>query len=104
LMFSLAGIPPMFGFWAKLAVIRAAIDAGMLWLAIVSVVFAVIGCFYYLRVVKVMFFDPPAEDVKIVPQSDLQLRWVFSANALAMLVLGLFWNPLLDMCIAAFAG
>ncbi len=103
LMFSLAGIPPMFGFWAKLAVIRAAIDANMLWLAVVSVVCAVIGCFYYLRVVKVMFFDLPAEDVKIVPQSDPQLRWVFSANALAMLVLGVFWNPLLELCIAAFA-
>ncbi len=104
LMFSLAGIPPLFGFWAKLAVIRAAIDAGMLWLAIVAVVCAVIGAFYYLRVVKVMFFDQPSEDVRIVPQTDPQLRWLFSVNALAMVVLGIFWNPLLDLCIAAFKG
>jgi len=102
LMFSLAGIPPLFGFWAKLAVIRAAIDVDMLWLAIVAVVCAVIGAFYYLRVVKVMFFDPPSDDVRIVPQTDMPLRWVFSANALAMLALGVFWNPLLELCVAAF--
>lgn len=102
LMFSLAGIPPLFGFWAKLAVIRAAIDVDMLWLAIVAVVCAVIGAFYYLRVVKVMFFDPPSDDVRIVPQTDVPLRWVFSANALAMLALGVFWGPLLDLCVAAF--
>lgn len=104
LMFSLAGIPPLFGFWAKLAVIRAAIDADLLWLAITAVVFAVIGAFYYLRIVKVMFFDTPSDDVRIVPQTDLQLRWVFSINALAMLVLGIFWNPLLELCLAAFSG
>ncbi len=104
LMFSLAGIPPLFGFWAKLSVIRAAIDANLLWLAIVAVVCAVIGAFYYLRVVKVMFFDPPDEELRIEPQTDTQLRWVFSLNALAMLVFGVFWNPLLDLCIAAFAG
>ncbi len=102
LMFSLAGVPPLFGFWAKLAVIRAAIDADLLWLAISAVVFAVIGAFYYLRVVKIIFFDAPSDQVRIEPQSDPQLRWVFSANALAMLVLGIFWNPLLELCLAAF--
>jgi len=102
LMASLAGFPPLFGFWAKLAVIRAALDADLLWLAIAAMVFAVIGAYYYLRVVKVMFFDAPHEDVKIVPQTDPQLRWLFSANALAMLVLGIFWSPLLNLCIAAF--
>ena len=104
LMFSLAGVPPLFGFWAKLAVIRAAIDADLLWLAISAVVFAVIGAFYYLRVVKIMFFDAPSDEVTIEPQADPQLRWVFSVNALAMLVLGLFWSPLLDLCLAAFRG
>ena len=104
LMFSLAGVPPLFGFWAKLAVIRAAIDADLLWLAISAVVFAVIGAFYYLRVVKIMFFDAHSDEVTIEPQADPQLRWVFSVNALAMLVLGLFWSPLLDLCLAAFRG
>ena len=60
-MFSMAGIPPFLGFWAKLAVLRATIQGDLMWLAIVGIVFAVIGCFYYLRVVKVMYFDPPQE-------------------------------------------
>lgn len=102
LMASMIGIPPFFGFWAKLAVIRAALAADLLWLSIVAMVFAVIGAFYYVRIIKVMFVDAPSDDVRIVPQTDPQMRWVFSANALAMLVLGIFWSPLLDMCIAAF--
>jgi NADH-quinone oxidoreductase subunit N len=104
LMASLAGFPPLFGFWAKLAVIRAAIDGGMLWLAIVGMVFAVIGAFYYLRVIKVMFFDAPSDDNKARPIADAQARWLLSANALLMLVLGLFWSPLLDLCVRAFGA
>jgi NADH-quinone oxidoreductase subunit N len=104
LMASLAGFPPLFGFWAKLAVLRAAIDGGMLWLAIVGVVFAVIGAYYYLRVIKVMFFDVPSDDGRARPVADPQLRWLLSANALLMLVLGLFWSPLLDLCTRAFGA
>ena len=104
LMASLAGFPPLFGFWAKLAVIRAAVDGGMLWLAIVGMVFAVIGAFYYLRVIKVMFFDAPADDNKARPIVDAQARWLLSANALLMLVLGVFWSPLLDLCVKAFGA
>jgi NADH-quinone oxidoreductase subunit N len=104
LMASLAGFPPLFGFWAKLAVIRAAVDGGMLWLAIVGMVFAVIGAYYYLRVIKVMFFDAPADDGKARPIADAQARWLLSANALLMLVLGIFWSPLLDLCVRAFAA
>ena len=102
LMASLAGFPPLFGFWAKLAVIRAALEGGMLWLAIVGVVFAVIGAYYYLRVVKVMFFDEAPSDSKVQPMADPQLRWLLSANAILMLVLGVFWSPLLDLCVSAF--
>ncbi len=58
-MASLAGVPPFLGFWAKLVVLRRALEGGMMWLAIVGVVFAVIGAFYYLRVIKVMYFDEP---------------------------------------------
>ena len=104
LMASLAGFPPLFGFWAKLAVIRAAVDGGMLWLAIVGMVFAVIGAYYYLRVIKVMFFDAPADDGKARPIADVQARWLLSANALLMLVLGIFWSPLLDLCVRAFGA
>jgi NADH-quinone oxidoreductase subunit N len=103
-MFSLAGIPPMFGFFAKVLVLKAAIDAGMLWLAIVAIVFAIIGLFYYLRVVKVMYFDPPAEGVELKAQPDMVLRWALSLNALALLALGLYWGPLLAWCQSAFAG
>ena len=101
-MASLAGIPPFLGFWAKLAVLRAAINGGMLWLAIVGVVFAVIGAFYYLRVIKVMYFDEPVGE-PVVPRDDRMLRLVFGVNALGLLVLGVFWNPLMAWCQAAFA-
>jgi NADH-quinone oxidoreductase subunit N len=102
-MFSLAGIPPFLGFWAKLAVLRAAIDGGMLWLAIVGIVCAVVGCFYYLRVVKAMYFDAPAGDLP-EPRSDRPLRILLGVNALSLLVLGLAWNPLMAWCQAAFQG
>ena len=98
LMGSMAGLPPLLGFWAKLAVLRAAVDANMIWLAIVGVVFAVVGAFYYLRVIKVMFFDQPDDSLRVVPSSDTQLRWLFAGNALLMLVLGLFSGPLLAWC------
>jgi NADH-quinone oxidoreductase subunit N len=103
-MFSLAGVPPLFGFFAKLLVLKAAIDAGMLWLALVGVVFAIIGLYYYLRVVKVMYFDKPAEGLEIRPQADGMLRATLSLNALVLLALGLYWGPLLGWCRAAFAG
>ena len=64
-MFSLAGVPPLFGFFAKLMVLKAAIDAGQMWLAIVAIVFAIIGLYYYLRVVKVMYFDEPVDDAPL---------------------------------------
>ena len=103
-MFSLAGIPPLWGFWAKLLVLKATIDAGFLWLAIVAVITAIIGLFYYLRVVKVMYFDPPEEGSELAPNSDRSMRWVLSLNGLALLVVGMYWNPLLSWCQQAFAG
>ena len=102
IMFSLAGIPPFLGFWAKLAVLRAAIEGGMLWLAIVGIVFAVVGAFYYLRVVKVMYFDDPVGELE--PRNDRPLQVAFGVNALALLVLGIFWNPLTTWCQQAFSG
>ena len=103
-MFSLAGIPPLWGFWAKLLVLKAAIDAGFLWLAIVAIITAIVGLFYYLRVVKVMYFDDPQENSELAPVDDRPLRWVLSLNGLALLVVGLYWNPLLTWCQQAFAG
>lgn len=101
-MASLAGVPPFLGFWAKLVVLRAALEGGMLWLAIVGIVFAVIGAFYYLRVIKAMYFDEP-EGRQHAPMVDRPLRLAFGVNALALLALGLAWNPIMAWCQAAFA-
>jgi NADH-quinone oxidoreductase subunit N len=103
-MVSLAGVPPMFGFFAKLLVLQAAIHAGMMWLAIVGAVFAIIGLYYYLRVVKVMYFDKPVEGSELRLQSDGSVRLVLSLNALGLLVIGLYWGPLIAWCRSAFAG
>ncbi|HVI59165.1 MAG TPA: NADH-quinone oxidoreductase subunit NuoN [Luteimonas sp.] len=101
IMASLAGVPPFLGFWAKLAVLRAALQGDLLWLAIVGIVFAVIGAFYYLRVIKVMYFDEPAgEPLQVRPGKPLQV--VFSINALALLVLGFAWSPVMAWCQRAF--
>lgn len=96
LMFSTAGVPPFIGFWAKLAVLGAVVDVGMVWLAVVGVVFSVIAAFYYLRVVKLMYFDEPADAAAL--QAGGTLRAVLSANGLAVLVLGLFPGGLFDLC------
>ncbi|GAB2570577.1 NADH-quinone oxidoreductase subunit NuoN [Dyella jejuensis] len=103
-MFSLAGVPPLFGFFAKLLVLQAAVHAGMMWLAIVGAVFAIIGLYYYLRVVKVMYFDKPVAGTEVRVQPDFTLRIALSLNALALLALGLYWGPLLGWCKQAFVG
>ncbi len=102
-MASLAGVPPFLGFWAKLVVLRAALQGDMLWLAIVGIVFAVIGAFYYLRMIKVMYFDEPAGE-PMQARDDQSLRVVFGVNALSLLGLGIFWNPIMTWCQQAFVG
>ncbi len=103
-MFSLAGVPPLFGFFAKLLVLKAVIDAGMLWLALVAIAFAIVGIYYYLRIVKVMYFDDADEAVAATPVAtpDAPMRWVLSLNALGLLALGVFWGPLYGWCAQAF--
>jgi NADH-quinone oxidoreductase subunit N len=96
LMFSMAGVPPFVGFWAKLAVIQAALDADLLWLAIVAVVFSVIGAYYYLRIVKLMYFDEPAQRAPL--EGSASFRFVLSANGLAVLLLGMYPGLLLALC------
>ena len=103
-LFSLAGVPPLFGFFAKLLVLQAAIHAGMMWLAIIGAVFAIIGLYYYLHVVKVMYFDKPVAGTEVRLQPDFTLRVALSLNALALLALGLCWGPLLGWCKQAFVG
>ena len=96
LMFSMAGVPPFIGFWAKLAVIQTVLHIGALWLAIVAVAFSVVGAFYYLRVVKLMYFDEPDERRSL--EGGRTLRLVLSVNGLAVLVLGLFPGLMLALC------
>jgi NADH-quinone oxidoreductase subunit N len=97
LMFSMTGIPPTVGFYAKLAVLQAVLDAGFLWLAILAVMFSLVGAFYYLRLVKVMYFDPPADTAPLTPREDV--RVVMSVNGLAVLALGLLPQPLMALCL-----
>ena len=99
-MASLAGFPPFVGFFAKLEVLKAAVDADMVWLAGVAVAFAIIGAFYYLRIIKLMYMDAPDEEAPV--EGPFDLRAVVSANGLAQLGLGLFPGPLLALCAAAF--
>lgn len=101
LMVSMAGVPVFIGFFAKLLVVQAVINAGHLWLAILAVIFSVIGAYYYLRVVKLMYFDEPETDAPIAAPMDL--RAVLSLNGASMLVLGLFPNALIALCVASFA-
>jgi len=102
-MFSLAGIPPLWGFADKVLVLKSAIDGGMLWLAIVAIICSIIGLFYYLRVVKVMYFDAPAEGVEpLAPKRDVALRWLLSINALGLIAMIGFSGVLFAWCQAAF--
>lgn len=99
LMFSLTGIPPAVGFYAKLAVLQAVLSTGQVWLAVVAVLLSLIGAFYYLRVVKAMYFDEPVDTSKIVASGDM--RVALSINGAAVLVLGILPGPLMTVCATA---
>jgi NADH-quinone oxidoreductase subunit N len=96
LMFSMAGVPPFIGFWAKLSVLQAVVDANMIWLAAVAVIFSVIGAFYYIRIIKLMYFDKPLEQTPFKPSLDVAA--IFSVNAIAVLLIGLFPSNLMAIC------
>ena len=99
LMFSMAGIPPTVGFYAKLSVLQAVVEADMVWLAVAAVLFSLIGAFYYLRVVKLMYFDEPLQTAPIEAPGDMRLA--LSANGLAILALGILPGPLMSVCLIA---
>ena len=102
-MFSMAGVPPTVGFYAKLTVLQAVVQIDMVWLAIVAVLFSVIGLFYYLRIIKVMYFDKPVEEQSTTIQEALDVKVLLSANSLSLIVLGLFPSFLMAYCILAFS-
>jgi NADH-quinone oxidoreductase subunit N len=97
LMFSFAGVPPLVGFWAKLRIIQALWETSHLGLVVVAVVMSVVGAFYYLRVVKLMYFDAPPENLPATLRP-LGPRFVIGVNAAAVLLLGILPAPLLDLC------
>jgi NADH-quinone oxidoreductase subunit N len=100
-MFSLAGVPPTVGFYAKFAVIQAAVDAGFVWLAVAAVLASLVGAFYYLRVVKLMYFDDATEQAPIAARGDTGA--LLSVNGLALLAFGILPQPLLSLCAVALA-
>ncbi len=101
-MFSMAGVPPLVGFYAKLVVLQAVIRVDLIWLAVVAVLFSVIGLFYYLRIVKVMYFDPPAAEQQTTIKEALDVRVLLGANSLSLILLGMFPSTLMAYCLHAF--
>ncbi|WP_446830589.1 NADH-quinone oxidoreductase subunit N [Candidatus Foliamicus sp.] len=102
IMLSMIGIPPLAGFLAKWQILVALVDQGMTALAVLAVVFAVVAAYYYLRIVRLMFMEPPEEEGGLTPGWPAGL--LLGANGIALLVLGIWPNYLLDLCRAAFAG
>jgi NADH-quinone oxidoreductase subunit N len=99
IMFSMAGIPFFIGFWAKLSVLQAAWQAGYFKLVVAAVMLSLVGAYYYLRVVKLMYMDEPIEIARLQPPEDMKL--IMSFNGLAIVLLGVLPGPLMMMCQTA---
>jgi NADH-quinone oxidoreductase subunit N len=102
LMFSMAGVPPFLGFWSKWFVLKELVASGFVELAGIAVVFSIIGVYYYLRIIKLMYFDKP--DSMTALKSSKQMRLVLSVNGILILLLGLAPNMLMSLCLAALSG
>lgn len=101
-VFSMAGVPPTVGFFAKLLVLKALVDVHMIATAVFGLIFAVVGGYYYLRIIKVMYFDD-CQDVSKIEMSQAT-HLIFSANCLVLLALGVFPSALVSACMSAFAN
>ena len=101
LMFSMAGVPPFLGFWGKWFVLKELVDAGFVWLAAMAVFFSIIGAYYYIRVIKLMYFDK-ADSMTAIKASK-QMRFALSVNGLALLILGLMPGALLAICVSVLS-
>jgi len=101
LLLSMAGVPPTAGFYAKLVVLKAVIGVELTWLAIYAVILSVIGAYYYLRVMKVMFFDAADENADHSLATSIDAKVILSANGLLMLVAGILPGPLLAWCLSS---
>lgn len=102
LMLSMAGVPPTVGFWAKLAVLSAVVDVDLIWMAVIAVFFSIIGIFYYLRVIKVMYFDDAVDTRPLECGRDMQIT--LSTNGLVILALGIYPAALMSLCVSVFSG
>ena len=95
----MAGVPPFAGFWAKWFVLKDVVAAGYVWLAAVAVLFSLVGAYYYLRAIKIMYFDEPVTNT--APEAGTDLKLVLSLNGLLVLALGLAPGVLMSLCVAA---
>ncbi|MGC1952700.1 MAG: NADH-quinone oxidoreductase subunit N, partial [Gammaproteobacteria bacterium] len=102
LMMSMAGVPPFLGFWAKWSVLLEIVNAGMTWLAVLAVIFSVIGLYYYLRLVRLMYFDRPEAMERITAGFDVRI--MMSTNALAILALGIYPGGLMALCASVLVS
>lgn len=102
LMFSMAGVPPFLGFWSKWFVLKELVASGYVAVAAGAVIFSIIGAYYYLRVVKLMYFDQPDSTPAIAASQPMRL--VLSLNGIAILLLGLLPNSLMSLCLLALAA
>lgn len=101
-MFSMAGVPPFLGFWSKWFVLKELVASGFVELAAIAVLFSIIGAYYYLRIIKLMYFDKP--DSMTAIKGSQQMRFVLSVNGLTVLALGIAPNMLMSLCLVALAG
>jgi len=100
-LFSMAGVPPTVGFYAKLSVITAVVDANVIWLAVFGVVMSVIGAYYYLRAIKLMYFDKPDDETTTSASVQWDFTVLLSLNGLAVLALGILPGTLMALCLKA---
>lgn len=102
LMMSMAGVPPFLGFWAKWSVLLEVVSAGMIWLAVLAVIFSIVGLYYYLRLVRLMYFDRSESMERITAGFNLQV--MMSTNALAILALGIYPSGLMALCASVLVS
>jgi len=100
LMFSMAGIPPFLGFWAKWGVLRAVINVDQIWIAIIAVITSIIGAWYYLRIIWYMYFEKPINNITVVPSIEMGILII--TNGLALLYLGIFPTNLINLCLSVW--
>jgi NADH-quinone oxidoreductase subunit N len=98
-LFSMAGVPPLVGFYAKLAVLQSVVQAGFVWLAVLAVIMSVIGAFYYLRIIKLMYFDKPSKDGSLT--MGMGFNALLTTNGILVIALGIFPSLLMALCVEA---